>query len=179
MFSFSCGYTFQTSLIVSRITILSKKKKKSSTDRFEHGRIAVIVCGGSATHPSKSTLRWCSKYPQNTRIRCGKPKCIHPNSLRETEVHRSRHATVNCTFSQAWARSTTKVTAPFHHLFHIKAVLLHFHNKASHAVSLCSSIASFSGIPFHPTSFLPFLNHWCRHLFTPSSGSLFFCGATA
>ena len=35
-------------------------------DHLDPARVAVIVCNGSATHPWKSTLRWCSKFPQRS-----------------------------------------------------------------------------------------------------------------
>ena len=52
---FCCGYTLRTSPIVSCITMRSR-----STDHVDRGRMAVIVCNGSATHPSKSYHSWCS-----------------------------------------------------------------------------------------------------------------------
>ena len=39
----------------------------------------LMACSGTATHPSKSALLWCSKYPRNTRrTGCGKPKYVCP-----------------------------------------------------------------------------------------------------
>ena len=60
--------------MASSITILESK-----TDHCEPGRTAVMVCSGSATHPSRSTSRWCSKYSQSTRrFFCGKAKMHGP-----------------------------------------------------------------------------------------------------
>ena len=55
---------FVTSLSASCSTIRSNKQL-----HFDPGRIAVMVRGGSTTHPSNCTRLWCSKYPQSTEVR--------------------------------------------------------------------------------------------------------------
>ena len=82
-----------------------------------------MVRSGSATHPSNCTRLWCSKYPQSTRkIFLGKLKCV-------AQAH---------TRWQAFARSSTRATAPV------------------------------SGVPISTTPLLPFRYIWCSDNFPPA-----------
>ena len=100
--------------------------------------MVVMVCRGAATHPSKSALHWCSKFPQSNRsVLSRKPKC-----LAHLQTTPSRTLKKN-----ALARSTTNVTA----LFSISCTL-----------RLCLSIsivASLRGAPAHSAVLLPSLYH--------------------
>ena len=70
------GTHFRTSFIATCMTILNNR-----TDHFHPGNVTLIVCRGSATQPSSSSLRSCSKYPQRIRNICRQVPTAHSGTF--------------------------------------------------------------------------------------------------